>query len=123
MNKKVKEIIAELRKEIRYLEREYTFQSQDNDDNSDPPLSIEEQNRISRKLERLDRRIELKGANIKLLKTANSRIERSVIRMTDKYQITERVDWFYEKEIIKILRELKVGEKVEIIKLEEGVKW
>ena len=68
MDKKTKEIIAELRKEIRYLEREYNFVGQDNDNNSDPPLSVDEQDKISRKLDRLDKRIELKRANIELLK-------------------------------------------------------
>ena len=36
-----------------------------------------------------------------------------------RYQITERFDWFNQKEIIEIIKNLKSGEKVEIIRLEE----
>lgn len=34
-----------------------------------------------------------------------------------KYQITERVDWFSQKELIKIIKTMKKNEKIEVIKL------
>ncbi len=37
-----------------------------------------------------------------------------------RYQITERFDWFNLTEIIKIIKDLKPNEKIEIIKLEDN---
>ena len=36
-----------------------------------------------------------------------------------RYQITERFDWFSQKEIIEIIKNMKEGNRVEIIKLED----
>jgi len=35
-----------------------------------------------------------------------------------KYQITEKADWFSQKEIIEIIKKLKPDEKVEVIRLD-----
>ena len=36
-----------------------------------------------------------------------------------RYQITERVDWFSQKEIMEIIKNMKDDERIEIIKLED----
>lgn len=36
-----------------------------------------------------------------------------------KFQITEWADWFNQKEVFHIIRNLKINEKVEIIRLKE----
>lgn len=37
--------------------------------------------------------------------------------MVKRYQITELVDWFSQKEIFEKIKNLKEGEKLEVIKL------
>ncbi len=36
-----------------------------------------------------------------------------------RYQITERVDWFSQKELFEIIKNLKPNEKIEVIRLSE----
>lgn len=42
--------------------------------------------------------------------------------MKKKYQITEFMDWFYEKELIEKIKKMRIGDKITIIRLDESYK-
>ena len=42
--------------------------------------------------------------------------------MTKKYQITELCDYFSQKEVIEIIKKLKKGKRIQVIRLTDGIK-